>query len=369
MALWQIFRAIRATSIGQNQPIMPIKTEPQPMPNKKTQVKSMANKKTTVDCGTDVPQLDTLHDVNQLATRAITRVQQLVGEFGEDSITKNANIFPIENDNPLSGEKLDLWIERAHNNTALMMVGRGIAYLIKRQELPSNAFSGWLRDTGIDKSDAYKCIKVATMYANLSEEAAAHVPKVDFQRQAALARLPSELVEQLATDGTLDGMGDLSRKQFVDELKSYQKIEKKLEIAEKQLTTADDFRKTVSAPITESEYPEPVADARVTGASMGMLACDAISRLMQLNQVLVEGKGLSHDKRKQLEELRAGVSPLFVSARSIQAQLSQLLIELDAWTENYKPDTDSPPELLTAEEARAAIERAALMTRSGRAKG
>lgn len=300
----------------------------------------------------DNPKAD---ELEKTALQALSRLTELSSD-----VLNNGEYFPIGDGSPLSGQALDQWIIRSEQDQSLRMVGRGVAYLLKQRELPNNAFNGWLNDVGLDRSNVYKCIKVAKMYASLSDEAVKQVPSMEFHKLASLSRLPMNFVEELATSGRLDDLQSLTRKQFVDELNTLKKTKAQLEKAEKRIEQLESERSTITAPVNEGVYPTSVINARSEGAAMGKLIVDAVARLEQLEMPLRNRKGLSVDPNLQREQLRAGLGPIIAAANAANARLQQLIMDLAEYDPEFLPGTNDPV-LLTPAESLAALERFELM--------
>jgi hypothetical protein len=263
--------------------------------------------------------------------------------------------LPVHAGQALRGAELDAWIDRAENDHALRMVGRGVAYLLKQQELPGNAFSGWLRDNGIKHQRAYECIGVAKMYARLDADVVPRVGQLPARKQISLATLPAGVIERLSDEGDLDTLAGLSLDKFRASLSALRNMEARADRLEAMVHAQNAKLDHYTAADTGGRLPPSVEACRVEGTACGLTGQSAVGRLEELARLLVGAMDLPADSAQRRTLLREGLAPVHAALSMIRGAAHAALTDLDDALGHYLPSGDTGV-LLSLDEIRAATQ-------------
>ena len=263
--------------------------------------------------------------------------------------------LPVHAGQALRGADLDAWIDGAENDHALRMVGRGVAYLLKQQELPGNAFSGWLKDRGISRRTAYSCIGVAKMYAQLDPEVVLRVAQLPARKQVPLATLPICVIERLSDEGDLEALGAQPLDKMWASLSALRNMEARADRLEAMVHAQNAKLDHYTAADTGGRLPPSVEACRVEGTACGLTGQSAVGRLEELARLLIGAMDLPADSAQRRTLLREGLAPVHAALSMIRGAAHAALTELDDALGHYLPSGDTGV-LLSLEEIRAATQ-------------
>ena len=295
-------------------------------------------------------------ELAHLADRALQHAM-LARDAGElsDASDNSAHYLPVWAGQALRGADLDAWIERAEDDHALRMVGRGVAFLLKQQELPGNAFGGWLKDQGIARQRAYECVAVAKMYARLDAGVVLRVAQLPARKQLPLATLPAGLVERLSDEGDLDTLAGQPLDKFRAALSTLRIAEKRAERLEERLHEQNAKLDHYTAADSGGRLPPSVEAGRVEGTACGLAGQRAVGRLAELAHLVAGAMDLPTDSAQRRTLLREGLAPVHAALTMIRASAHAALADLDDTLGHYLPSGGAAV-LLAPEEVHAATQ-------------
>lgn len=297
--------------------------------------------------------------LKRIATMALERRAMLITQKGQP-VELDSEYFPVADGSPLVGLELLDWLRRAHQDVHLRMVGIGIAYLLLKAQVGPNQFSAALAEIGADRSDAYKYIRVATMYAELSDEVVGLAPQLPGRKsQIALSRLPTAIVEKLAKEGAFEELAALPEKDRLRELGALRRIHKQEEERVERIAQLQREREALTRPLDLGHMPPIVHQIRSEAPAFATGAMDHIERLIQMNNALLDSATIRGKPDTILAAQKAALGPLYVAAKAVLASAQQLVTRLEDWGDRL-PEQDAPVSLMPAE-AIAAQERLRLM--------
>ena len=306
-------------------------------------------------------------ELARLAERALQHAMLAMGE-GElcrarhnsqgmvsDASDTLGDYLPVRAGQALRGADLDAWIDNAENDQALRMVGRGVAYLLKQQELPANAFSGWLKDREVPRRTAYNCIAVAKMYAQLDAGVVPRVAQLPARKQVPLASLPIALIEQLSDEGDLETLGAQPLDKFQASLSALRNMEARADRLEAMVHAQNAKLDHYTAADSGGRLPPSVEACRVEGTACGLTGQSAVGRLEELARLLIGAMDLPTDSAQRRTLLREGLAPVHAALSMIRGAAHAALTELDDALGHYLPSGDTGV-LLSLDEIRAATQ-------------
>lgn len=296
-------------------------------------------------------------ELAQLAERAL-RHAMLARDEGELSNALDNpphDYLPVRAGQALRGADLDAWLDRAEDDHALRMVGRGVAYLLKQQELPGNAFSGWLADRGVARRTAYACIAVAKMYARLDAGVVQRVAQLPARKQVPLATLPAGLIERLTDEGDLEALAGQPLDKFQASLATLRNMEKRADRLEEMVHAQNAKLDRYTAADAGMRLPPSVEAGRVEGTACGLTGQRAVGRLEELARLVVSGLDLPTDSAQRRTMLREGLAPVHAALCMIRAAAHAALADLEDTLGHYLPAGEGGV-LLSPEEIRGATQ-------------
>ena len=298
----------------------------------------------------------------------------------------------------LSGPDLDAWIGRAEGEAALRLVGRGVAYLLKQQELPSNAFAGWMVDQGLVKPRVYEAIRVAKMFGRLRPEllglplAGANNPvegevvrhavlptetlgdspegaerpsllPTDYQSLVDLAALPVETVEALIEHGEMAELCEQPRAAFKKSIQAIKRLEGRLERTAEAAERAQAEARSLKVEPPNPNHNARVTEARTQGTARALLALDAVDRIEALAAGITDIGQIHSAHALQLVEIKAGLGPLWIALKGVHARVAAAMAQMQEEFGAYLPQ--ELPEFDFHAEAEAWDEFRLLLTMHG----
>lgn len=281
-------------------------------------------------------------DLRQLAERAMRHAQVVLAGRQSDQA---GSYLPVRDGQALAGAELDAWVDRANDNAALRLMGRGVAYLLKQQELAANSFNAWLKDRGLDRGEAYRAIRVARMFAGLDEGVVHALAGLDSEMWVTshtalfsdsrklmdLASLPPAEIERLVNLGDFEQLAQLPRARFREAVQAIKRLAGKYdELAEhcRQIEEQNQYR---GVEYCEGLLPVPASAARIEGAALARVALDAITRMGGLFSRLDAAPELgSMEDVAAQEAWRAGLAPLAAGLDAVRALAASQLARLRA---------------------------------------
>ncbi len=301
-----------------------------------------------------------------LAERAL-RHALLVSEGGELSAGDEKPLeayLPMRDGQPLAGAELDAWVNRANDDAALRMVGRGIAYLLKQKELPANSFTGWIQDQGLKRQRVYEDMQVARMYGSLPEGVVRSIGQLPPSKQPALASLTPESIERMVNTEELDELIELPLAQFRKAMTVIKQKEKQLDHYASELAKAQEALTKREPPRRwdGGTLPLEVRRARTESAAVGLASEELLTRLDTAFSELMQGQHLSDEPSEFDDQMRAATGPLMVALESLIGRAlgvrQRILDETEA---RHRPEPTHQP-LLTQDEQAEAQEKWLLFT-------
>jgi len=290
---------------------------------------------------------------------AADRIRQF--SLADGTLDKAAEFYlPISGGELLQGQALDQWIQHAESTNFMLMAGRGLAFLIKKTELPSNTFYAWLRDNGIPKSSAHRCMAVANMFGVVSDDVAKKIITLETHKAYALTQLKGDdesyaALEKLCSEGKLEEISPLSRQDFLAIIKQHKQAKAEQNRQDKKI---DALQQRIDAlqPQSVGDVPENVSAARIEVSQILFTVRDLLERLHAIVHETAHGSHLSSDPVLRARHQALIVGPLVATMRAIRAYWTEVATEIDMFEDLGDKLEDA--EWLSPEESRAALERA-----------